>query len=216
MPLNIFFGRTGAGVEKLRRVLMAYSRRNPAVGYCQGMNLITSTLLLVHADEEEAFWVLAAIIERILPEEFFSPSLLSSRACPLVLLDYVKDLMPKLSAHLSELGVDLAAICFSWFLSLFTDCLPVETLFRVWDVFMVDGVDVLFRVAFAILRINEQELMRCSSIPAVYVALESLPNRMWEADKLLQVEAELRSTIVHADIAKRRQAHIDRLRECMA
>ena len=26
MPLNIFFGRTGAGVEKLRRVLVAYSR----------------------------------------------------------------------------------------------------------------------------------------------------------------------------------------------
>ena len=54
------------------------------------MNLITSTLLLVHADEEEAFW------------------------------------MSKLHAHLTQLGVDLAAICFSWFLSLFTDCLPVE------------------------------------------------------------------------------------------
>ncbi|KAI0363868.1 TBC-domain-containing protein [Pilatotrama ljubarskyi] len=215
MPLNIFFGRTGAGVEKLRRVLIAYSRRNPAVGYCQGMNLITSTLLLVHADEEEAFWVLAAIIERILPEDFFSPSLLSSRACPLVLLDYVQDLMPKLSGHLTDLGIDLGAICFSWFLSLFTDCLPVETLFRVWDVFMVDGVDVLFRIAFAILRTNEQELMRCSSIPAVYVALESLPNRMWEADRLLQAEADLRSTIVHADIVKRRDAHIARLRECM-
>ena len=101
-------------------------RRNPAVGYCQGMNLVTSTLLLVHADQEEAFWVLAAVIEHILPEDFFSPSLLSSRACPLVLLDYVQDLMPKLSAHLADLGVDLGAICFSWFLSLFTDCLPVE------------------------------------------------------------------------------------------
>jgi hypothetical protein len=32
-------------------------------------------------------------------------------------------------AHLTELGVDLAAICFSWFLSLFTDCLPVEVSF---------------------------------------------------------------------------------------
>lgn len=52
---------------------------------------------------------------------------------------------------------------------------------------MVEGVDVLFRIAFAILRTNEQELMRCTSIPAVYVALESLPNRMWEADKLLSV-----------------------------
>jgi hypothetical protein len=96
------------------------------VGYCQGMNLITSTLLLVHADEEEAFWMLAAIVERILPEDFFSPSLLPSRACPLVLLDYVQEYTPKLHAHLTELGVDLGAICFSWFLSLFTDCLPVE------------------------------------------------------------------------------------------
>ena len=90
------------------------------------MNLVTSTLLLVHADQEEAFWVLTAIIERILPEDFFSPSLLSSRACPMVLLDYVRELMPKLSAHLTELSVDLGAICFSWFLALFTDCLPIE------------------------------------------------------------------------------------------
>lgn len=170
------------------------------------MNLITSTLLLVHANEEEAFWMLAAIVERILPDDFFSPSLLPSRACPLVLLDFVQELAPKLHAHLTELGVDLAAICFSWFLSLFTDCLPVEvrspcfiyltrvglrgavqTLFRVWDVFLVDGLDVLFRIALGILRSNEAELLRCESIPAVYVALENLPTRMWEADKLLQV-----------------------------
>ena len=52
---------------------------------------------------------------------------------------------------------------------------------------MIDGMDVLFRIAFGILRTNEQELLRCTSIPAVYVALESLPNRMWEADRLLQV-----------------------------
>lgn len=94
------------------------------------MNLVTSTLLLVHADEEEAFWVLCAIIERILPEDFFSPPLLPSRACPLVLLDYVQEFLPKLYVHLSQLGVDLPAICFSWFLSLFTDCLPIEVRFH--------------------------------------------------------------------------------------
>lgn len=90
------------------------------------MNLVASTLLLVHADEEAAFWVLAALVERILPDGFFSPTLLPSRACPLVLLDLVQDGMPKLAAHLAELTIDLPAICFSWFLSLFTDCLPVE------------------------------------------------------------------------------------------
>ena len=60
-------------------------------------------------------------------------------------------------------------------------------MFRVWDLFMVDGLDVLFRVALAVLRRNEQELLRCESIPAVYVALESLPNRMWRSDKLMKV-----------------------------
>ncbi|KAJ7692151.1 rab-GTPase-TBC domain-containing protein [Mycena rosella] len=216
MPLNVFFGGDGAGVVKLRRVLTAYSRRNPAVGYCQGMNLVTSTLLLVHADEEEAFWALVAIVEKILPEDFFSPSLLPSRACPLVLLDYVKEYTPKLHAHLDDLGVDLPAICFSWFLSLFTDCLPVETLFRVWDVFIVDGVDVLFRVALAILRSNEAELLRCESIPAVYVALENLPTRMWQPDKLLQLEVELRASITHADIVDRCETHVAALKQLVA
>ncbi|KIJ62922.1 hypothetical protein HYDPIDRAFT_41614 [Hydnomerulius pinastri MD-312] len=216
MPLNIFFGGDGAGVDKLRRVLTAYSRRNVAVGYCQGMNLVTSTLLLVHADEEEAFWVLSAIIERILPEDFFSPSLLPSRACPLVLLDYVQEFLPKLHTHLTNLGVDLAAICFSWFLSLFTDCLPIETLFRVWDVFLVDGLDVLFRIALSILRSNEQELLQCESISAVYVALENLPTRMWQPDKLLQLELELRSSITHADLVKRRDAHVSALQQLMS
>jgi hypothetical protein len=90
------------------------------------MNLIASTLLLVHANEEEAFWTLAAIIERLLPDEFFSPTLLVSRACPLVLLDYVEDLLPNLANHLAQYEIDLPAICFSWFLSLYTDCLPAE------------------------------------------------------------------------------------------
>lgn len=94
------------------------------------MNLVASTLLLVYADEDEAFWVLCCIIERLLPDEFFGRSLLVSRACPLVLLDYVQELLPKLYDHLQDLGVDLAAICFSWFLSLFTDCLPVDVSFR--------------------------------------------------------------------------------------
>ncbi|KAL1741905.1 rab-GTPase-TBC domain-containing protein [Schizophyllum fasciatum] len=216
MPLNVFFGGDGAGVEKLRRVLIAYSRRNAAVGYCQGMNLITSTLLLVYGDEEDAFWVLAAIIERLLPDDFFSPSLLPSRACPMVLMDYVQEQLPRLHAHLLDLGIDLPAICFSWFLSLFTDCLPVETLFRLWDVFMVNGLDVLFRVALAILKNNEQELLQCESISAVYVALESLPTRMWEADKLIQAAADLRSSVTHNDLVSKRNAHVSTLADLVS
>jgi hypothetical protein len=63
----------------------------------------------------------------------------------------------------------------------------LQTLFRVWDLFIVDGFDVLFRTALAVLKIGEQELLKCDSVPAAYVALESLPTRIWEADRLIQV-----------------------------
>lgn len=100
------------------------------------MNLLTSTLLLAHPSEEDAFWALAALVERVLPPGFFSPPLLASRAAPLVLLDLVEEHAPRLWKHLGEVGgdggevggggVEIGAICFKWFLSLFCDCLPVE------------------------------------------------------------------------------------------
>ncbi|KAG9124962.1 hypothetical protein FRC07_009554 [Ceratobasidium sp. 392] len=208
MPLNVFFGGDGIGVSKLRRVLQAYSWRNPELGYCQGMNLIASTLLLVFSEEEDAFWVLTCIIEKFLPSEFFSGSLIESRACPLVLLDYVEIHHPKVYAHLLDMGVDLPAICFSWFLSLYTDCLPVETLFRAWDLVFAEGLDALFRIGLAIIRINEPDLLACDSAPTLYQYLEGMTARMWQADKLMKVESEIKSLMPHDELVRRREAHV--------
>jgi len=124
------------------------------------------------------------------------------------LLDYVQELMPKLYLHLLEQDVDLPAISFSWFLSLFTDCLPVETLLRVWDVFFVDGMDVLFRVALAILKINEAELLMCDSMPSLYMHFERMTARIWHADKLLKLETELKASVFHNDLIRRREDHV--------
>jgi len=101
----------------------------------------------------------------------------------------------------------------------------------------MDGLDVLFRIALGILRSNEAELLRCESVPAVYVSLENLPTRMWEADKLLQVcvslssiktclihsffillqlEADLRGSLVHSQIVGKRKAHVASLSQLIS
>ncbi|KAJ5313283.1 uncharacterized protein N7443_000167 [Penicillium atrosanguineum] len=130
---NVFF-RKGPGVDKLREVLLAYSRRNEEVGYCQGMNLIAASLLLIMPTAEDAFWILTSMIEIILPQHYYDHGLLASRADQVVLRQYISELLPKLSAHLEDLGVELEALTFQWFLSVFTDCLSAEALYRVWDV----------------------------------------------------------------------------------
>ena len=59
-----------AGRAALRRLLGAYARRNPAVGYCQGLNFIAATFALLMG-EEDAFWCLAAVVENLQGGEYF-------------------------------------------------------------------------------------------------------------------------------------------------
>lgn len=209
MPTNIYFGGDGPGVPKLRRVLAAYSSYNPEIGYCQGMNNLAATLLLTHATEEEAFWVLVCIIEKILPSEYFTSHLLASQADQRVLIELVAELLPKLAEHLEELGVDLPAVTFAWFLSLYTDCLPVETLFHVWDVFFAEGSVVLFRIAVAILIMNEGALLATTSPAAFYGHVHSMTSRLFSVDRLISIASQdLRASITVEKVEAKRARHV--------
>ncbi|XP_033699543.1 growth hormone-regulated TBC protein 1 isoform X2 [Tursiops truncatus] len=59
----------------LYNVLLAYGHHNRGVGYCQGMNFLAGYLILVTRSEEESFWLLDALVGRILPD-YYSPSML--------------------------------------------------------------------------------------------------------------------------------------------
>ncbi|KAF2272103.1 TBC-domain-containing protein [Westerdykella ornata] len=212
---NIFF-RKGPGVHKLNEVLLAYSRRNPEVGYCQGMNLITACLLLIMPTAEDAFWVLATMIENILPPKYYDQHLLTSRADQTVLREYVVELLPKLSAHLDLLEIELEALTFQWFLSVFTDCLSAEALFRVWDVVlcMHDGSTFLFQVALALLKLNEKALLQCDTPAGVYHYINhQMTNHAISIDSLIQASDALSKVVKRKDVEERRERAVAREQE---
>jgi uncharacterized protein YpiB (UPF0302 family) len=47
----------------MQKILLNYARRNPYIGYCQGMNFILYFLMDMQFEEEECFWILTTILE---------------------------------------------------------------------------------------------------------------------------------------------------------
>lgn len=208
---NVFF-RKGPGVTKLHEVLLAYSRRNPEVGYCQGMNLITASLLLIMPSAEEAFWMLTSMVETILPQHYYDHSLLTSRADQQVLRQYVAEILPKLSSHLDDLGIELEALTFQWFLSVFTDCLSAEALFRVWDVVLCfnDGSTFLFQVALALLKLNEAHLLECETAAGVYGYIgHEMTDHAISIDGLVRASEALKNVVRRNDVEERRRRAVE-------
>ncbi|KDO31409.1 hypothetical protein SPRG_04025 [Saprolegnia parasitica CBS 223.65] len=157
-------------VSELRRVLSMYSLRNPSVGYCQSMNFLVA-VLLVYMGEEEAFWVLACVIEDLVPE-YHTTSMVGSRVDQHVFHALVAQKLPDVASHLSTLHVHLAPLTFKWFLCLFVNSLPLETTLRVWDVFFAEGAKVIHRIGLTLLKLHADAILACDEAFDVYETLK--------------------------------------------
>uniref|UniRef100_A0A8C8EF05 TBC1 domain family member 8 n=1 Tax=Otus sunia TaxID=257818 RepID=A0A8C8EF05_9STRI len=146
------------GIAALRRVLTAYAHRNPKIGYCQSMNILTSVLLL-YAKEEEAFWLLVAVCERMLPD-YFNHRVIGAQVDQSVFEELIKEQLPELAEHMKDLTT-LASISLSWFLTLFLSIMPLESAVNVVDCFFYDGIKAIFQLGLAILEANAVDL--CNS-----------------------------------------------------
>eukprot|EP00026_Physarum_polycephalum_P004525 Phypoly_transcript_04546.p1 GENE.Phypoly_transcript_04546~~Phypoly_transcript_04546.p1 ORF type:complete len:598 (+),score=80.00 Phypoly_transcript_04546:350-2143(+) len=144
-------------IEKLTRVLIAYSIRNPRLGYCQSMNFLAGSLLLF-MEEESAFWMLVYMVEDLLPN-YFVPSMSGFHVDANVFEWLVYDNLPELHRHFQRVNLSYKILSSPWFLCLFVNDFPAETAFLVWDNLMLEGIIVIFEVALAVLHLLKDEIL---------------------------------------------------------
>lgn len=164
LPNNRHFENPNSiGIQRVRRVLRAYACFNPTVGYCQGMNRLAAMALLV-LPEEEAFWCLVAIIQCIMPRDYYLKPWLAQVDC-YVLKDLIEKKIPKLHKHLMKNDIDLTL--FTWFFTIFVDGFRPELMLRIWDCFLLEGDKVLFRFALSILHIYQDDLLEMNDFSTI-------------------------------------------------
>ncbi|XP_051957644.1 TBC1 domain family member 8B isoform X2 [Xyrauchen texanus] len=184
--------QSDTGISALRRVLTAYAHRNPKIGYCQAMNILTSVLLL-YAKEEEAFWLLVAVCERMLPD-YFNRRIIGALVDQAVFEELIRVHLTQLTEHMTDLSF-FSSVSLSWFLTLFISVLPIESAVNVVDCFFYDGIKAILQLGLAVLDYNMDNLLCCHDDAEAVTVL----NRFF--DNVTNKDSPLPATVQQASAA---------------
>ncbi|KAG8037454.1 hypothetical protein G9C98_005664 [Cotesia typhae] len=177
-PEHEFFKeKDGLGQESLFNVMKAYSLHDREVGYCQGSGFIVGLLLMQQMPEEEAFAVLVALMQEYRLRDMFKPSMAELGVCMYQLEHLVADTYPELSAHFTAQSFHTSMYASSWFLTLFTTALSLPLACRIFDVFLMEGMDIIFKVALAMLDLGKDDLLSLDMEGMLKFFQKELPGR---------------------------------------
>lgn len=158
-PEHEFFKeKDGEGQECLFNVIKAYSLHDREVGYCQGMAFIVG-LLLMEMPEEEAFAVTVKLMEDYRMRDMYKPTMIELKTYMYQLEQLIAEMYPDLALHFQSQSFQTSMYASSWFLTLFATVLPLNLVSRIMDVFLSEGMEIIFKVALAIISLGREELM---------------------------------------------------------
>merc|ERR1712061_490491 len=97
---------------------------------------------------------------------------------------------PLLYNHLVQQGVEPTMYASQWFMTVCIYNFPFSIVVRVWDIFLAEGVKIIFRIALELLKLNQEALLS-ESFEQILQTLKQAPSRV-ESDALMQVALSIK------------------------
>ena len=147
------------GKIMLNNILLATAFIRPEIGYCQGMNFIVGALINFIDDEEKCFWIFLYFIDNIELKMLYKQNVPDYLIKLYQLNYYIKENYPKLLPHLKINQINPDIFFSKWILTIFCNFLPFETLYNVWDLFILDKWKAIFKFSIIIVHYMKEKLM---------------------------------------------------------
>ncbi|XP_035591747.2 TBC1 domain family member 10A-like [Oncorhynchus keta] len=209
---EMFVSRGGHGQQDLFRVLKAYTLYRPEEGYCQAQAPIAAVLLM-HMPAEDAFWGLVQICEKYLPG-YYSAGLEAIQLDGEILYALTRRVSPLVYRHLEKHKMEPILYMTEWFMCAFSRTLPWASVLRVWDMFLCDGVKIIFRVGLVLLKCmlgTREKLKACQGQYETMELLRAIEPRYMQEGFLVREVLEV--PVSERDVEREHHVQLKRWRK---
>ena len=161
-------------INKLRNILLTYSKRNLSIGYVQGFNFIVGRMLKYISNEEKVFWLFTQVIEYILSIDFYSEMSGIMSDVDILICMMKEKYIPDLFNYLREDFISyIKNILMQWFLSLFISNFPIKSQLLVWDILFVDKKIALFKTAILLIKELKNDILKINNLENLTILIRN-------------------------------------------
>ena len=150
----------GNGKKMLFNILAALAFIRPEIGYCQGMNFIAGALINFIDNEEKCFWIFLSFIDNFEMNFLYLKNMPDYSIRVYQLNYFIKEYFPDLSLHFKKNQINPDVFFSKWILTIFSNYLPFDVLYKVWDVFILDKWKAIFKFSLLILDSMKDKLLK--------------------------------------------------------
>ena len=176
----------------------AYANYDTSVGYCQGMSVFFSLVLMSNIQPEDAFSVIVRLFLLFDIRSLYHPTLYGLKDFFQVYDHLLSIHNKRLAAHFEKIGLLLDTFLPTWLLTFFTTLFPVSFCLRLMDLLLLFGFPILYKIPLAIMAIHGNSIIEtCQDFEQVLYFFKNEIPRLYYFDSMLHEGNACHSNLRH-------------------